>query len=159
VEDHERAEHLIAKEKVEGIPPAEWEWLERHLLECARCAQLAQATDQALRSLRAVGVPFPRALGSRTQFRVRLRAQELQAREPHWRVLWAACAVSWAFGAASAPYVWRGLERIGQRTGVPSLIWEMGFGVWWALPAIVAAVVVLFEKLRQDAADGIGQER
>jgi hypothetical protein len=25
-------------------------------------------------------------------------------------------------------------------------VWEMGFGVWWALPAIVAATILLIES-------------
>jgi hypothetical protein len=28
---------------------------------------------------------------------------------------------------------------------MPDLVWKMGFGVWWALPAIVAAAVLLME--------------
>ena len=142
---HARAETLIAKERVEGISPAEQEWLSKHLGECAQCTKSANAMQQALRSLRTLSVSVPRELAARTQFRVRLRAQELQAREPRWRLIWAMCGASWVAGAATAPYVWRGLEWIGHRTGIPDLLWKMGFGVWWALPAIVAAAVLLME--------------
>jgi hypothetical protein len=142
---HARAETLIAKERVEGISPAEQEWLSKHLGDCAQCTGSANAMQQALRSLRTLSVSVPRELAARTQFRVRLRAQELQAREPRWRLIWAMCGASWVAGAATAPYVWRGLEWIGHRTGMPDLIWKMGFGVWWALPAIVAAAVLLME--------------
>src|SRR5216110_2748106 len=45
-----------------------------------------------------------------------------------------------------APYVWRGLEWIGHRTGLPDLVWKMGFGVWWALPAIIAAAILFAES-------------
>jgi hypothetical protein len=129
---HERAERLIAQER----------------------------TEQALRSLRGLSVPLPRALASRTQFRVRLRAQELQAREPRWRLLWAACGASWALGAITAPYVWRALEWLGHRAGVPNFVWEMGFGVWWALPAIVVAVVLLLENAgRAGDADWLRQRQ
>lgn len=150
---HARAEGLIAKERVEGISAAEQEWLGGHLWECARCAEGARATEQALRSLRTLNVPFPRELASRTQFRVRLRAQELQGREPRWRLVWMMCGASWVAGAATAPYVWRGLEWIGHRLGVPDLVWQMGFGVWWALPAIVAAAILLMESGRSVARD------
>jgi hypothetical protein len=142
---HARAETLIAKERVEGISPAEQKWLSKHLGECAECTESANAMQQALRSLRTLSVSVPRALAARTQFRVRLRAQELQAREPRWRLIWAMCGASWVAGAATAPYVWRGLEWIGHRTGMPALLWKMGFGVWWALPAIVAAAILLLE--------------
>jgi hypothetical protein len=143
---HGRAEALIAKEHVEGISASEREWLSSHVRECARCAASAGATEQALRSLRTLSVPLPRELARRTQFRVHLRAQEMRAQGPRWRLVWMASGVSWVFGAATAPYVWRGLEWMGTRMGVPKLIWEMGFGVWWALPAIFAAVILLIEN-------------
>ena len=146
---HARAEGLIAKERVEGISTAEQAWLGQHLRECARCVQAANATEQALRSLRTVSVPVPRDLASRTQFRLRLRAQELQMREPRWRLVWMMCGASWVAGGATAPYVWRGLEWMGHRLGVPDLVWQMGFGVWWALPAIVAATILLMENAGQ----------
>ncbi len=142
---HARAEMLIAKERVEGISATEQEWLGQHLQDCARCSASANATQQALGSLRTLRVPLPRELAARTQFRVRLRVQELQAREPRWRLIWAMCGASWVAGAATAPYVWRGLEWFGHRAGLPNLVWKMGFGVWWALPAIVAAAVLLME--------------
>jgi hypothetical protein len=144
-QNHERAEALIAKERVEGLAAGEQEWLAAHLRDCEQCAATANATAQALRSLRTLSVPMPRDLARRTQFRVRLRAQELHAHEPRWRMVWIASGVSWVFGAATAPYVWRGLEWIGSRAGLPKLVWEMGFGVWWALPAIVAGVILLIE--------------
>jgi hypothetical protein len=153
---HARAEGLIAKERVEGISAAEQEWLGQHLRECAQCAKVANATQQALRSLRGLSIPLPRELAARTQFRVRLRAQELQAREPRWRLIWAMCGASWVAGAATAPYVWRGLEWIGHRAGLPDLVWKMGFGVWWALPAIVAAGILLMEGGERSARRGVG---
>jgi hypothetical protein len=148
---HERAQQLIAKDRVEGLSPAEREWLDPHLQECAACSELARATDHALRSLRAVSVPLPPTLASRTQFRVRLRAQQLQVAEPRWRLIWAACGASWVLGAATAPYIWRALEWLGTRASLPKLVWEMGFGVWWALPAIVAAVVLLIDNAGRSA--------
>jgi hypothetical protein len=143
---HARAEELIARQRVEGISEAERVWLEEHLGSCAPCAEAARATEQAIHSLRGLSVPVPRALASRTQFRVRLRAREMRARGPRWQWVWAACGVSWVFGAATAPFVWRGLEWLGRRTGLPDVVWEMGFGVWWALPAAVVVVVLLLEK-------------
>lgn len=139
---HARAEQLIAQLQIEGISPADQHWLRAHLAECASCAARATATEQALRSLRGLSVPFPNTLVSRTQFRVRLRAQQLRG-EPRWRMVWIACGVSWAFGAATAPYVWRALEWAGHRMGLPSVVWELGFGLWWALPAAVVAVTLL----------------
>lgn len=148
---HARAEQLIAKERVEGLSQFERDELASHVFECTRCAEHVQQTDQALRSLRTMTIPLPAGLAIRTQFRVRLRAQELQEREPQGRTLWFACAVSWMFGIASAPYVWRLFEWFGQRTGVPKLVWEIGFGLWWSIPALFVVVVLLTEKIRQSS--------
>ena len=139
---HARAERLIAQERVEGISAADQQWLRRHLAECASCVARAAATEQAIRSLRGLSVSLPPTLASRTQFRVRLRAEQLRS-EPRWRMVWVACGISWAFGAATAPYVWHGLEWAGHRLGVPNIVWEMGFGLWWALPAAVVALILL----------------
>jgi len=142
---HARAERLITQERVEGISSNDQLWLQRHLAECARCAARASASEQAIRSLRGLSVALPPALASRTQFRVGLRAQQLRS-EPRWRLVWAACGISWAFGAATAPYVWRGLEWAGHRMGVPNFVWELGFGLWWALPAVVVAMILLMQN-------------
>ena len=140
---HDRALQLIAQERVEGISPAEREWLTAHLQDCAHCAELARQTDQALRSMRTAAIPIPRGLASRTQFRVRLRAEELREHGLGRQLLWTIAGVSWALGIASAPWVWRAFEWVGHRTGAPKLIWEVGFVMWWAVPALLATGVVL----------------
>jgi len=140
---HDRALQLIAQERVEGISPAEREWLAAHLQDCAHCAELARQTDQALRSMRTAAIPLPRGLASRTQFRVRLRAEELREHGLGRQLLWTIAGVSWALGIASAPWVWRAFEWVGHRTGAPKLIWEVGFVMWWAVPALLATGVVL----------------
>jgi len=146
---HARSEKLIAQERVEGISQSERDWLAAHLRECPACAQISQQTNDALRALRGLAIPLPRGLAERTQFRVQLRAQELREREPKRRLLWIMCAMSWGLGIATAPYVWQGIEWIGQRTGAPKLLLEFGFGLWWAIPALFAAAIVVLENVRQ----------
>jgi predicted anti-sigma-YlaC factor YlaD len=145
---HGRALQLIARARVEGIAEADSAWMRAHLEECEFCTEHARQTDRALRLMRTAAIPLPQGLASRTQFRVRLRAQQLREREPKRRAMWLACAVSWAFGVASAPYVWRLFQWFGERTGVPKLVWELGFGLWWTVPALFMLVVVLMEKVR-----------
>jgi len=146
---HAHAQHLVAKERVEGISQDERDWLGTHFRECARCLEFASQTDHALRALRTAAIPLPGGLASRTQLRVHLRAQELREREPKRRMLWLTCAVSWIFGVASAPFVWRLFEWFGQHTGVPKLVLRLGFGLWWTIPALFAAIVLVMEKARQ----------
>jgi hypothetical protein len=157
---HARAGHLIAQERVEEISPAERQWLGRHLLECEICAAQGRLTEEAVRALRGVAVAPPRALASRTQMRVRLRAQEMREREPRLRMIWIVCGLSWALGIASAPYVWRAFAWIGEHTGMPKLVWELGFGLWWTIPALIAAVVLLLENARKtDESDWLREPR
>jgi len=157
---HTKAGHLISQQRVEGISPTERQWLERHLQECESCAAQGRLTEEAVRALRAVAVPLPPALASRTQMRVRLRVQELREREPRRRMIWIVCGLSWALGIASAPYVWRAFAWMGEHTGTPNLVWELGFGLWWTIPALVAAVVLLLENARKtDEGDWLREPR
>ncbi len=157
---HLQAEQFIAQERVEGLTPSDRKWLTAHLQECAQCNKFSEQTENALRSLRTASISVPAGLASRTQFRVRLRAQELAAREPQRRLLWLACGVSWMFGIVSAPYVWRLFQWFGERTGVPKLVWELGFGLWWTIPAVFFVVVVFMEKMRQSSeSDGMRKSR
>lgn len=146
---HARALQLIAKARVEGLLDSDRNRLTAHLQDCESCNEQARQTDRALRLLRTAAIPVPQDLASRAQFRVRLRAQELREREPQRRLLWLACAASWVFGIASAPYVWRLFEWFGQLTGVPKLVWEIGFGLWWTIPALFGVIVMLLEGVRR----------
>lgn len=146
---HQRALQLVAKGRVEGLTQSETDWLNTHLQDCEVCNEHARQTDRALRALRTFAISLPADLASRTQFRVRLRGMELRERQPKRRMLWLACAASWIFGIASAPYVWRVFAWFGQVTGAPKLLLEIGFGLWWTIPAIFAVIVLLLESARQ----------
>jgi hypothetical protein len=149
---HSRARQLLAQERVEGLGSADRQWLAAHLEECRNCAASASELSDALRSLRTAPISLPSGLAARTQFRVQLRAQELRERAPHRRVLWTTCMVSWVLGVVSAPYVWHIFEWIGQHTGAPRLLLQIGFGLWWGVPALFAAAAVLIENARHRGA-------
>ena len=148
---HDRAQQLISQERIEGIPASENNWLAAHLQECESCANFARKTSAALRSLQTIPIALPAGLAERTQFRVGLRAQQLRQHEPRRRALWIAAGISWVAGVASAPFVWRLFAWLGEQAGVPKLVWEMGFGLWWAVPALIAAVVLLSEHEKQSS--------
>jgi len=148
-EVHVRARQLIDRHHVEGLVAKDREWLDAHLQDCAECSEVAQSTDSALRALRTVSLPFPSGLASRTQFRVRLRAQELQERGPRSLAVWAIAGVSWALGIATAPYIWQLFAWTGQRLHIPKLAWELGFGLWWLIPALIAGGILLAESPRR----------
>jgi anti-sigma factor RsiW len=143
---HIRAQCLLAESVVEGLRPADETWLREHLAECPACAREANATQNALRALRAVPVSLPRGLAARTQLRVRLRAQQtsLATNGSFW--LWAVTAASWLLGVFSAPLVWRGFAWLGANFGVPKLALEFGFVLWWSVPPLLAAAIILHQK-------------
>lgn len=148
---HARAQKLIAQERVEGISREEQCWLAAHLSECAECSAIAHQTLQALATLRGVPVELPRNLVSRTQLRVRLRAEELREREPGRKLLWVLTFLSWALGVSTAPFVWRAFEWIGQWANLPKPVWQMGVLLWWAVPALIAAGAVLLGRKNEAA--------
>ncbi len=143
---HQRAQRLLAESLVEGIAAPDQAWLGQHLRECADCAREAAATQELLQALRGVPVAVPRDLVARTQMRVRLRAQQAGESSSSNLLLWIITAASWLLGVLSAPLVWRGFAWFGGHFGVPKLALEMGFVLWWTVPALVAAAAVLYQR-------------
>ena len=145
-EPHGRARDWIARRQIEGLSAEQQHWLDAHLLECESCAAEAGKLIEALSTLRSLHLDLPRNLASRTQMRVRLRAEELREYAPANRLIWVVAAASWIFGLATAPFVWRGFDWLGQQTGAPRLLLQFGFVLWWGVPALLAVGVVLWER-------------
>jgi predicted anti-sigma-YlaC factor YlaD len=143
---HDRARTLIASQQIEGLSPNDQAWLNTHLVECESCSAENQRVNHALSALRTMNIGIPRDLASRTQFRVRLRAEELREKEPAQKFIWAIAAVSWALGVATAPWVWRGFEWAGNEFGLPKFVWMAGVALWWLVPGLVAAGLVVLQK-------------
>ena len=143
---HERAQRLLTESVVEGLRPVDEIWLREHMAECPACAQEAAITQNVLHALRTVPVNVPRDLAARTQLRVHLRAQKTStvASGSFW--LWAVTAASWLLGVFSAPLVWRGFAWLGANFGLPKLAIEMGFVLWWTVPPLLAAAIILHQK-------------
>jgi anti-sigma factor RsiW len=143
---HERAQRLLTESIVEELRPAEETWLREHLAGCPACAQEAAATQNILHALRTVPVNVPRDLALRTQLRLRLRAQETSAATSGSFWLWAVTAASWLLGVFSAPLVWRGFAWLGANFGVPKLALQFGFVLWWTVPPLFAAAIIVHQK-------------
>ena len=146
---HERASQLLAQRRIEPLPGDDEQWLAAHLAECEACAAVDTCLSEALSRLRTMQISVPRNLASRAQLRVRLRAEELREHGPASRLIWAVAAMSWILGLATAPLVWRGFEWVGAHTGAPKLILQFGFVLWWGLPALLAAGIVLWQRERR----------
>ena len=140
--DHKRAERLMLEARIEPVSAADQRWLDAHLESCERCSELARSTSSAIERLRMISVAVDPELVARTRLLVRFRSHELE-RQGSWLLpVWVLCALSWVMGVATAPLVWRGFEWLGRRAGVPTLVWEGGFVLWWAVPALVVALLV-----------------
>jgi hypothetical protein len=143
---HIRAQKFFAQSLVEGLSHPDQSWLDQHLHECADCAREIASTQELLHALRTVPVSVPRDLAARTQLRVRLRSQE-SAQTSHGNLLlWVITGFSWFVGVLSAPLVWHGFAWVGNYLHVPKLAVEMGFVLWWAVPALFAVAAVLHQK-------------
>lgn len=152
---HQRAERLIVGNWVEGLSPTEQQWLDLHLETCARCAKLADFTEQALRRLRSVSVRVNPALIPATRRRIHARALELHERRAQMIMLWISCALSWVLGALSAPFVWRGFAWLGEHYKMPAIAWQFGFVLWWALPAAVVTVVLVMRRTQAESREDL----
>jgi anti-sigma factor RsiW len=145
---HTRAERLMIDSRMGPMSESELSWLDSHLGECERCAALARATERTVRSLRAIPVSLPPDLLRITQARVHQRSLELGRRQHAAILAWLGVAVSFAWVGLSGLYVWRGLKWAAGEFGIPSPIWQMAFGLWWFIPAIIVAAVL--SSLRPD---------
>jgi hypothetical protein len=143
---HAQARQWTLQKRAEGLTREEERLLAAHLAECEPCAQEEAGLSGALSALRSMHIDLPRNLASRTQMRVRMRAEELREQGPANRLIWAVAAVSWIFGLATAPFVWRAFQWLGQETGAPKLLLQFGFVLWWGMPALLAAGVILWER-------------
>jgi hypothetical protein len=143
---HTRAKKIIVQQHIEPVSFDDVNWLNTHLADCESCAAEQLRLRQSLSALRTMHLDLPPNLASRAQFRVRMRAEELREKEPAKKLVWAIAAVSWALGVGTAPWVWRGIEWLGQETGAPTLLLQAGFVLWWSVPPMIAAWAALCHK-------------
>jgi anti-sigma factor RsiW len=140
--DHERARKLIEADAVEGITGAERDWLSRHLSACSECSNKAAALVDAINALRAVPIAASPELVRQTRLAVHRRAEELKAARAWSAPLWIATAISSASVILTTPYVWRTFGWLGHMVHLPDAVWQVGFLMWWFLPATVLAGAV-----------------
>ena len=151
---HQRANDLLKRKRVEPLSREDELWLAEHLVQCDSCAAADAQMDQALSALRTLHIDMPSNLASRTQMRVRMRAEELREYGTAHRLVWAVAVVSWILGLATAPLVWRGFSWLGSELHLPKSLWIAGVALWWVLPALAAAgVVLLAQKGHSGAAE------
>jgi len=136
-ESHERARRLITKAQVEGIGVDERDWLDDHLASCPECLSAADVLTAAVQSLRSFSLPATPELVRQTRLTVRVRAEQLRDARRRSAPLWIATAVSSISMILSTSYVWQAFGWLGRVGHIPAVVWQVGFLMWWFLPATV----------------------
>jgi predicted anti-sigma-YlaC factor YlaD len=138
---HEKARELIALG--EGLPDAQQTWLRVHLDECEACRRYADGVSGMVRTLRSAPIAADARLVRATQMRVRFHASRLrETRERMWLVAMACLGVGLS-ATLSVPFLWRLFAWMGERAGVPTLVWQTGFMFFFIVPALVVSVLLL----------------
>ena len=142
-QEHDRASELIMRQGTEEIAAQDAAWLDLHLSQCPDCAAFAASFEQAGTMLRSFPITASSSLVMSTQARVRVRAEQL--REQHARV--ALMAVSFCvgvlFSTASAWLWWKVGDWVVEQMGLPHSIVAPGVLLFWLLPAISIAVLMV----------------
>jgi hypothetical protein len=141
--EHERAVGLITKRDIEGIAQADAMWLESHLEACNECAGFAAALGATEQAVRSVTVMASASLVSATRARVHARAEQLREQQARTVLI----AVSFCLGVLTSTLTawvwWKSGAWIADKLGLPSGIVEPGVLLFWLLPAIVIAVLMV----------------
>jgi predicted anti-sigma-YlaC factor YlaD len=141
--EHDRAVDLVMLRDLEGMADADARWLEIHLQECEECAGFDRALSGAAHTVRAVTVMASAALVDSTRARVRVRAQQLRERQARTMLI----AVSFCLGVVTSTLTawvwWEFGGWVADRLGLPSGIVGPGVLLFWLLPAIVIAVLMV----------------
>jgi len=128
---------------IEGIADADAQWLEMHLQECAECASFDSAVSSAAHAVRSVAVMASASLVESTRARVQVRAQQLREQQARTMLI----AVSFCLGVLTSTltaWVWWEVGGwVADKLGLPSGIVEPGVLLFWLLPAIVIAVLMV----------------
>jgi predicted anti-sigma-YlaC factor YlaD len=142
-QDHGRAIDLLMRRDIEGIADADGRWLEMHLQECEECASFDRAVSDAAHAVRSITVMAPASLVEATRVRIHLRAEQLREQQARTMLI----AVSFCLGVVTSTLTawvwWKFGGWVAQSLGLPSGIVEPGVLLFWLLPAIVIAVLLV----------------
>jgi hypothetical protein len=141
LESHARARKLLHAARVEGISSNDRQWLDAHLVDCTECSKEAAAVSMAIDSLRALSVSAPADLVRRTSLAVHRQAVERRSKRETAAPLWIAAAASSVWTLSTTPFVWAAFAWFGSLIHVPDTVWQLGFLMWWFMPASALAAV------------------
>jgi len=141
--EHGRAIDLLTRRDVEGIADSDAQWLEMHLQECEDCAGFDRALSGAAQAVRLVTVMASAGLVESTRARVHIRAEQLREQQARTMLI----AVSFCLGVVTSTLTawvwWKCGAWVARWLRLPSGIVEPGVLLFWLLPAVVIAVLMV----------------
>lgn len=141
--EHERAIDLITRRDIEGIEQADVVWLESHLAGCSECMGFAEALSGAEQALRTAPVMASAALVAATRARVHARAEKLREQQARMVLM----SVSFCLGVLTSTLTawawWKCGAWVAELLGLPAGIVEPGVILFWLLPAVAIAVLMV----------------
>ena len=145
---HERARMLIATSGPGELSGEEQSFLAMHLESCASCREFSENAREAIRSLCGMAVTADSQLVSRTQLRVRRRAQELQQQRERLWVISVCCAAVTVSTALTTAVLWQGFAWINGRWSsqfplFSAPLWEAAFVLFCLTPALLVGILML----------------
>lgn len=143
---HGRAIDLLTRRDVEGMSNAEEQWLEMHLQECEECAAFDRALNGTAHAVRAVTVVASASLVNATQRRVRARAAELQDQQNRLYLIGISFVLGLLWSAGSLFLGWKLSGWLAERLHAEAWVIAAGMVVFWLLPAIAMAMVLVFHQ-------------
>jgi hypothetical protein len=141
--DHERARDLILRQDVEEVGTVESIWLEAHLAECRECADFAETLQLTTQAMRNAPVLASSSLVNATKARVRTRAAELQDQQNRYLLIGISFCLGLLWSAGSTFLGWKLSGWMAERFHVTAWVIGAGFVLFWLLPAIAMAVVLV----------------
>jgi hypothetical protein len=141
--EHDRAIDLLTRRDVEGIADDDSRWLEMHLQECEECASFDRALSGAEHALRSFNVMASASLVESTRSRVHARAQQLREHQARMALIGISFCLGVMTSTLTAWVWWKTGGWVAERLGLPSSIVEPGVLLFWLLPAIVIAILMV----------------
>ena len=141
--EHEHAIELLTRRDVEGIADDDSRWLEIHLQECEQCASFDRALSGAEHALRSFHMMASASLVELTRARVHTRAQQLREHQSRMTLIGISFCLGVVTSTLTAWVWWKTGGWIAQRLGLPSGIVEPGVLLFWLLPAIAIAILLV----------------
>lgn len=142
--EHGRAVDLLTRRDIEGITESDVLWLQSHLAACQECASFERVLGGAEQAVRAVIVMASAPLVQSTRARVHARAQQLREQQARMVLIGVSFCLGVLTSTLTAWVWWKTGAWVADKLGLPSGIVEPGVLLFWLLPAVVIALLMVF---------------